>query len=157
MGLVSDRGGNIMKAETWVVVLLRLEGVILLMALGAVVMPFSWMSAASAALGLGELSSTPLLEYLTRSLSALYATLGPLHLYLAAHVRRYLDLIVFFSWVKAVFGIGMLLLDVWAGLPLFWTACEGPTITGFSLLVIVLLRQHGAGRSASVSGEGSRS
>lgn len=120
--------------------LLWFEAAILLSALVAVLMPTSWMEQLHGALELGALPHSTIVEYLTRSISLVYASWAPLHIYLARDVRRHADLIAFLAWVKVVFGVGLLALDLTLKMPAFWTICEGPLIIGLSLLVVRLAR-----------------
>jgi hypothetical protein len=64
------------------VLLLRIVGVPALFALVAVFMPVSWMAATHRWLGLGEMPTGPVVEYLARSVSAFYAIMGALCLVL---------------------------------------------------------------------------
>jgi hypothetical protein len=66
------------RADKALAIFLRCLGVGSLFALVAVVMPFSWMVAAHRWLGLGEMPSCPVVEYLARSVSAFYALFGAL-------------------------------------------------------------------------------
>src|SRR4029450_13866831 len=68
---------------TW---LLYVLGCMMSVAFVAVIMPTSAMAAIADWLGVGPLHRSPLTEYLTRSLSAMYGVLGVLHLYLARDV-----------------------------------------------------------------------
>jgi hypothetical protein len=52
--------------------------------------------------------------------------LGPVYLFLAADVRRYLPLVWFIARLQILFGVGMLVLDVVVGMPLPWIVSEGP-------------------------------
>ena len=62
------------RADTVLVILLRyFLGIPGLFALVAVVMPLSWMAATHRWLGLGEMPTGPVVEYLARSVSAFYA------------------------------------------------------------------------------------
>jgi hypothetical protein len=115
-------------AERALVWLLRAEAVVLLLALPAVFLPTEWMSAVHVTFGLGGFPRGPLVEYLTRSLSALYASWGPLYLFVSLDVRRYLPLVRFLAVVKGLFGLGMIGLDVGLGMPSLWTATEGPAV-----------------------------
>jgi hypothetical protein len=54
---------------------LRIPG---LFGLDAVFVPLSWMDATHRWLGLGEMPTAPVVEYLARSVSAFYAVLGAL-------------------------------------------------------------------------------
>ena len=116
------------------------EGAILLLALPAVFLPTEWMDATHRALGLGDLPRAPIVQYLTRSASLLYALWGAFHLYVAFDVRRYLALLRFLALAKIAFGVGMTTLDVWAGLPAYWAAAEGPGIIVFAAAQYFLAR-----------------
>ncbi len=129
------------RNEKALTLLLRLTGVVLLTALLAVVMPTSWMDSIHAWLGLGELPRTPIVEYLTRSLSMMYALLGALLLYMAGDVRRYAPLIVFFAAISIGAGVVLLGIDVYAGLPLDWILSEGPGAMVLSVVILVLARR----------------
>ena len=121
--------------ERALVVVLRAAGVLTLTALGAAIMPFSWMAATHRFIGLGELPDTVIVGYLTRSLSAMYAIHGALLLYLSFDVRRYLGLVRFLAVIGLVFGGGLIVLDLAVGLPLAWTLCEGPFVIGLSIVL----------------------
>ena len=57
---------------------LRVVGTVALLAVVAVVMPYSWMDAVHQRLGMGKLPPEPIVGYLARSTSAFYAMLGGL-------------------------------------------------------------------------------
>jgi pseudouridine-5'-phosphate glycosidase len=61
------------RSEKALVILLRASAVLLLTAVIPVVMPFVWMKDIHRQLGMGELPEGPIIGYLTRSLSAMYA------------------------------------------------------------------------------------
>ena len=71
------------KTDKAPITLLRILGVLALFAVVAVFMPMSWMVATHRWLGLGEMPTGPVVEYLARSLSAFYAIMGALCLVLA--------------------------------------------------------------------------
>src|SRR5437899_466904 len=75
--------------------LLRLEGTIEMLAFVAVVMPHAWMAATHRWLGLGELPTFPLLDYMIRSVSLLYGLHGVLLWLLATDVARFRMLIIY--------------------------------------------------------------
>jgi hypothetical protein len=66
------------RNERILVWLLRISGVVMLAALGAVVMAYDWMNVIHQQQGLGELPHVPIVGYLTRSISALCALHGAL-------------------------------------------------------------------------------
>src|SRR5215831_3963147 len=88
------------------VILLRyLFGIPGLFALFAVVMPVSWMVATHRWLGLGEMPTGPVVEYLARSVSAFYALLGAFCLVMASDLDRYRPQVRFFGVALALIGI----------------------------------------------------
>jgi len=118
--------------------LLRVEGAVVLTALGAVVMPFDWMNAIHHQAGLGDLPHIPIVGYLTRSISGLYALHGALLIFLASDVRRYLPVVRFLAVAGAVFGALMLAIDCSVEMPRSWTAGEGPSVIVLSALTLWL-------------------
>jgi hypothetical protein len=122
---------------TWV---LRAAGVAMLGGLIFVFYPFEWMAATHEWLGLGELAYTPLTSYLARTLSALYATIGAILVFLSLDVERYLPLIRFFGILAILGGAGVTILDAILRLPLFWTLSEGPLTVALGLAIIILTR-----------------
>jgi hypothetical protein len=126
------------KAEWALIVVLRCGAAVLMLAALAVVMPFSWMAATHELLGLGTLPDIPLIQYLTRSVSAFYAYHGVLILLLSFDVRRYAPVIRFIAWTTVVCGGLLLALDLWCGMPWFWTLAEGPSVVAFGLLLVLL-------------------
>lgn len=129
-----------MNKERVLVVLMRVASGMMLLALGAVVMPFAWMDGVHRNLGLGPLPDTTIVHYLTRSASALYAAYGAVMLFLSFDVRRYRPVILFKAATGVVFGIGMLALDVAVGMPWHWTVGEGPFIIALGATVFWLAR-----------------
>lgn len=121
--------------------MLRIAGVLLLTAVGAAVMPFEWMRNIHRLLGMGELPEGPVVHYLTRSLSAMYALHGALVVFVSFDVRRYLPLVKFLLILGIAFGFGMLALDIAAGMPAAWTAGEGPFIVALSGVMLWLARR----------------
>ena len=107
------------RSERLLVLLLRVSAAVLLLALVPAFMPFSWMQAVHRAIALGELAETSLNDYLTRSLSALYAFNGAVLLYLSFDVRQFRSLIRFLGVAHVVFGGFLLGLDLYTGLPWF--------------------------------------
>jgi hypothetical protein len=129
------------KADKVLVVLLRyLLGILGLFALVAVFMPLSWMAATHRWLGLGEMPTGPLVEYLARSLSAIYAVFGVLCLLVAADLNRCRPLVRFLGVALALIGVVLLGVDLAAGMPWWWTAFEGPPGVPVGALVFFLAR-----------------
>jgi len=120
--------------------LLRVTGIVMACALAFVFCPFEWMAAVHRRIGMGELAYAPLLSYLTRSLSALYAIVGSILLCVSFDPDRYRPLIVLLGATAIAGGIGVTVLDAAVRLPWFWTAGEGPltVLLGVALLVLTL-------------------
>jgi hypothetical protein len=116
------------RPEEVLVLLLRFSAVLLLTAIMPAVMPFAWMKTIHRLLGMGELPEGPIIGYLTRSLSAMYALHGALLLFISLGVRRFLPVVKCLAGLAILFGIGMVALDVVVGMPLFWVLCEGPFV-----------------------------
>jgi hypothetical protein len=128
------------RADKALTILLRIVGVTALLALVAVVMPLSWMAATHRWLGLGEMPTGPVVEYLARSLSACYAVVGALCLVVAADLERYRPLVRFMGVVFALLSGVLLGVDLTVGMPWWWSACEGPGGVVFGALLFVLAR-----------------
>src|SRR6516164_6179792 len=126
------------KSDKVLVFLLRLVGVGSLFALIPVLMPMSWMVATHRWLGLGEMPAGPVVEYLTRSLSAFYALVGALCLVMASDLERYRPLVRFLGVAFALMSLVLLGVDVAAGMPWWWSASEGPGGGVFGALLVVL-------------------
>ncbi len=127
-----------MSARRLLIWVLRVSGVTMLCALVFVVCPFRWMAAIHGRLGMGELAYTPLLSYLIRTLSAMYASMGAILLFVSRDVGRYRSLISFLGWLGLVEGAGVTALDALLRLPLFWTAAEGPLTVALGGVLIAL-------------------
>lgn len=128
-------------SKKWALVwMLRITAGAMLGALIFVFCPFEWMVVLHGQLGLGELSYTPLMSYLTRTLSAMYASMGALLLFISFDVQRYHPLIRFFGVLALAGGVGVTILDVAAGLPLFWTVSEGPLTVVLGGVLVALTR-----------------
>ncbi len=126
--------------ERLLILLLRLGGGLASCAVFAIFLPVEWMAATHRWLGLGEFPATTVTDYLTRSLSGLYAIHGGLLLALSLDVRRFAPVVAYIGWVNAAFGIVLVGIDLHAGMPLYWTVTEGPPLFVVGLLVVWLVR-----------------
>jgi len=115
----------------------------MLLAFIAVFMPSEWMAASHAKLGIGELPRDPIIEYLTRTISALYGMHGGLLVIFGTDVARYIPAIRYTGLMNVVFGVLVLGVDLYAGMPLFWTLIEGPAIIVTGLVFFLLAQRVG--------------
>jgi hypothetical protein len=133
--------------------LLRLVGGIELCAIPFLLFPFAWMDAVhDRVLGLGALPSAPIVEYMARSLSALYAVHGAVVFRLSFDVERFRPLIGFLGWLHLALGLVVIATDFTAGLPWWWVLGEGPGIATGGVLILLLVRRADRGLSRSTKG-----
>ena len=120
--------------------LLRCSAVLLAFAFPAALLPTPWMAAVHEWLGLGQFPATPIVDYLTRSISLLYGVHGVLLFVLARDVRRYAPVIRYVGGLSIAFGLAMLAVDLHAGFPPAWALCEGPPVAALGGMVLWLAR-----------------
>lgn len=126
------------KVLKWLLVVL---GAMAASAVFTAVMPTAWMEACSRWLGVEPLPRTPLAQYLTHSLSLVYAHLGVLVLYLARDVRRHRRLIGFVGWLTGLLGVALTVLDFAIGMPASWSWGEGPPTVLCAWAIVWLARR----------------
>lgn len=130
-----------MRAELSLRLLLRALGTLDLLAFAAVLMPEEWMAGTHAWLGMGDFPRAPVVDYLARSASLMYAQHGAVFLFLSGDVRRFRPLIRFMAYIAMGSGVIMLAIDLLARIPLFWTVIEGPGYVFLAILVILFERR----------------
>jgi len=128
------------RPERTLVLLLRGLGCLTLSAFAAIALPVEWMAAIHARLGLGTLPREPIVDYLTRSVSAFYGLHGALLLVVARDVRRHRAVVAFAGWAAVAFGVIVTGIDLHAGMPAWWTWGEGLPVTALGALQLYLLR-----------------
>jgi hypothetical protein len=116
---------------------LRLVGTVALMAVIAVVMPYSWMNAAHQWLGMGPLPAQPIVGYLARSLSAFYAILGGLLWVVSFDLRRHRVVLQYIGLAVVILGITLGVVDFTEGMPRFWRFAEGPLNVVLGLIILL--------------------
>jgi hypothetical protein len=129
------------NARGWLAVVLRVNGGLMILATAAVVLPHAAMDHVHRWLGLGELPDLPIVGYLTRSLSAIYAMLGAMAIFIAADLSRYLPLIRCWAVAAVLFGISMFAIDLATHMPLWWAVGEGCFVTAVGCLILWLARR----------------
>ena len=123
--------------------LLRLAGCATVTAFFAVLLPPGWMAASHAWLGLGEFPRAPVVDYLARSAAALYGFHGLLVLLVSTDPVRHRTFVSFVAFVNITFGFIVLAIDLFAGMPWWWTAGEGPLVIAFGTVIALLNRAPG--------------
>jgi hypothetical protein len=120
--------------------LLRLVGGVELCAVPFILFPVGWMDAVHARLFGHPLPHGPIVEYLTRSLSVMYAVHGAVVFRVSFDVPRFRPLIAFLGGLHVVLGLTVLGIDLSAGMPWWWVAGEGPGIAVGGVLVLMLAK-----------------
>ena len=128
------------RADKALVLLLCFVGVGALFALVAVFMPLSWMASIHRWLGLGDMPTAPVVEYLARSVSIFYALFGALCLVMAADLERYRPLVQFLGLAIVLMSVVVLGVDLAVGMPWWWSASEGPGGVALGALMFILAR-----------------
>jgi hypothetical protein len=123
------------------VFLLRCGAVLTGSAFLAVFLPVEWMASAHRWLGLGEFPRTPIVDYLARSVAAFYGFHGVLLFVISTDVVRYRALVWYVAVMNVVFGVMLFAIDLHAGLPVYWTAFEGPPVVVIGLMVAYFNRR----------------
>ncbi len=129
-----------MVHQRLLVVLLRLAGAVTVTAFLAMLLPTDWMAATHRWLGLGDFPRVPLVDYLTRSVAALYGFHGVLLLLVSRNPVQHRSIVRFIGAMNALLGCFLFLIDLYAGMPLFWTMAEGPPVVAFGIVVLYLSR-----------------
>jgi hypothetical protein len=122
------------------VIFLRLFGGVTVLAFLAMLLPVEWMAATHQWLGLGEFPRAPIVDYLARSVSALYGFHGVLVLLVARDPVRYRSIVLYLGWMYIVSGAFAMVIDISAPLPWWWTAIEGPSTLISGVLILYLSR-----------------
>jgi hypothetical protein len=117
------------------VVLLRLAGAVMLCAFLAILLPVDWMAATHRWLGLGEFPRAPIVDYLARSISALYGFHGGLLLVISSDPVKYRAIVWYIAVMNVTFGLLIFAIDLQAGLPLYWTLLEGLPTAAFGIVI----------------------
>ena len=133
--------------------ILILSGLFLMLAFVAVLLPVDWMARAHQWLSLGEFPDVPITVYLARSTSLLYGVHGVLMFYTGITIDRHWRLVWLFGWLHVVIGITILLIDITAPMPLYWTLLEGGPVAVLGILILVLAGMAYGDRNKPVQAE----
>jgi len=88
-------------------------------------MPYGWMNLIHHNLGLGRLPKDPIVGYLARSASLLYALFFATLWVLSLDLRRYRFVLCFLGAASIPFGLLMIGIDLHEGMPRMWCFSEG--------------------------------
>jgi hypothetical protein len=122
------------------ILFLRFFGGVTVLAFLAMLLPVEWMAATHQWLGLGEFPRTPIVDYLTRSVSSLYGFHGVLVLLVSRDPIRYLTIVRYLGWMYILAGVFAIVIDLYAPLPWWWTIVEGPSTLLSGALILYLSR-----------------
>lgn len=131
-----------MNRQRLLVWLLRLAGVVEILAFTAVVMPRSWMEISNAWLGLGEMPSGPLLMFMIRQASYTYGVHGLSLWLIASDVERFRPFVVFNGIAFLVAAPVFFLIDITSGMPLWWAVSDPGSCGIFGAALLLLTRKH---------------
>ena len=121
--------------------LLRFVGGIELCAIPFILVPMSWMAEVHASLlGLGPMPQAPIVEYMARTLSLLYAVHGAVVFRVSFDLVRFRPFVGFLGALHTAVGLCIIGIDLAAGLPWWWVLGEGPGIAVGGVLVLLLNR-----------------
>ncbi len=122
--------------------ILRLTGTVLLLAAPFIFMPRSWHAWVHEWLGLGPYPEGPVIDYLVRTASAMYALSGIFCWLISFNLERYAGLIAFLAEASIAFGVLTIVVDFANELPWFWKWFEGPPAILWGIVVLVLLARR---------------
>ncbi len=115
-------------------------GCVLLLAFGAVLLPESFMADMHTRLRMGDFPASPLVDYLTRSIAAMYGFHGVLILLVSRDVTRYGPMVTYLGVICVVVGIMLIVIDIHAAMPWWWAAMEGPPLMVMGIVILILSR-----------------
>jgi hypothetical protein len=108
------------------VLLLRVAGVVTVTAFLAMFLPVEWMAATHRWLGMGEFPRSPVVDYLKRSV--------------ARDPERYATIVRYLGVMNVLLGAFLVVIDLHAAMPVWWTLGEGPPIIVFGALILFFSR-----------------
>ena len=117
---------------------LRTIGVVDMTAVALPFLPDAWITACHAWLGLGPLPTEPIVGYLARSASVMYALHGLMVFYVSFDMPRYWSLIRLLAITAIIHGALMSLIDYRVGMPWWWSLLEGPCFAATGMAALVL-------------------
>lgn len=128
------------RYDKWLRWVLVLTGIVMLLALPAVVMPKTWMAALHQKLEMGDFPEQPIAEHLARWTSALYALLGALTLLFATDLAKYRQAITGIALGIPAVSCLLFIMDNQSGLPVIHLLADLISAVSFGAAVLVLQR-----------------
>lgn len=125
------------RVLTWA---LWIIGASMLLAIPFVMIPYDWMDAIHRWLGLGPIPDAPVVRYLARDLSLMYAAMGAVLVAMAGDVRRYRTLVRLWCWLVIAVGVALTGIGISAGLPTYWIWMQGPPAIPTGVAMVWLSR-----------------
>jgi hypothetical protein len=122
---------------------LRGLGLLDLMAILVVMAPRAAIAQVHKVCGLGILPEGPIVGYLVRSASFLYALHGAMILFVSFDPDRYLPLIRFMAWAAVLHGLAMFVIDMIEPMPFWWRCAEGLGFAATGVIVLWSLPRQG--------------
>src|SRR5262245_32486584 len=110
------------RLQAWV---MRLVGLVEILAFTAVVMPRSWMEARYSSLGAGAMPQGPVFDTVMRQVSWTYGLHGIGMWFIAADVVRYRPLVILTGFGYLLTGPVFIAIDFIDGMPWFWIVGNG--------------------------------
>jgi len=132
-----SRMTNLDRLLTWMI---RANAAILIVAILPIFFPTEFMAEIHEWFGLGTLSRDRLTEYLTRSAATCYTLHGGVLLLLSTDVPRYRPMIPWMYGLHLAFAGFLLGIDLYAGMPGWWTASEVGSISLVAVVVLIVER-----------------
>ncbi len=133
---------NEMPYGKFLVVALRLLGLLDLCAFAAAIAPRSWIAFSHAGLGLGAFPQEPITGYLARCTSVWCGLYGLLLWFVAGDVSRYSRLITLLACAMIVHGLALIAIDLAEGMPGWWTSTEGPCCSVLGTLLLAIQQRE---------------
>lgn len=126
--------------DIWMARMLRLFGLMDFIAVLAVVLPRGSLAAINDWCGLEPLPEVPVVEYLARSGSLMYALHGAMLIFVSFDVPRYRTLIGFLACSAIVQGAILYTIDWALPMPTWWKTIEGGCIAATGVVLLTLRR-----------------
>ena len=123
---------------TW---LLRLIGLLEMLAFIAVIMPRSWMEVSHAWLGLGQMAESSVLMFMIRQASYNYGMHGVFLWIIASDLKRFRPLVLLNGLSFLLAGPIFFWIDYSSGMPWWWSAMDGPSLFLMGAAMLWLSRE----------------